>query len=826
MNNNKNKIYSGKYLDKIAFPLGGLGAGMVCVQGTGAITNMSVRHLPNLGVLSVEQVIFASLCVKNKKGNVARVLEGPVPTWKIMGTRDSHSGAWRQSWGLPRCESAEFEERFPFAVIRMRDEALAVEIEVTAWSPFTPGETDDSCMPVAALEYRFRSLLKEPVEAVFGFHSQNWMPGGIPGKEVQLLAKDGFMLQSQGSKERPEDKGAFCVACDAANVVVNPTWFRSGLWDTRSILWKEIVAGDMAVRDLAEAKTPSGGGSVYAPLNLEPGVWSESARVRMAWHVPQSSLRVHPDDKTNVDDPTGRKKEKYKPWYATQFKDVKAVDEWWRTNYIDLRDRSLQFGDCLRESTLPDEVIEAISANLTILKSPTVLRQADGRFWAWEGCCDDTGSCYGSCTHVWNYAQALAHLFPDLERGLRVTEFQDNQDVKGHQNFRAALPIGPAMDHDSHAAADGQLGGIIKVYRDWRISGDTEWLRQLWPQIKNSLNYCIETWDPEHRGALFEPHHNTYDIEFWGPNGMCTSIYLAALRAGILMATEFGEDTSLWETLYTAGRQYLETELYNGEYFFQKVIWKGLRAGDPGKSNSMWDSGYSKEALDLLEKEGPKHQYGKGCLSDGIIGSWFAACAGLEDIVDSKKVLSHLKSVHQYNLNHDFRTHVNPQRPGFALGEDGGLLLCSWPKGGELSLPFIYSQEVWTGIEYQVASHLIMLGAIDEGLEIVRMTRSRYDGHVRNPFDEYECGHWYARALASYALLQAFSGARYDGLTKTLHLSPPKKGDYACFFATEGGYGLVGIREGEPFVDVRHGQIDVQNIEYLTADTKYSIVDI
>ncbi len=154
--------------------------------------------------------------------------------------------------------------------------------------------------------------------------------------------------------------------------------------------------------------------------------------------------------------------------------------------------------------------------------------------------------------------------------------------------------------------------------------------------------------------------------------------------------------------------------------------------------------------MDLLEREGPKYQYGRGCLSDGVLGCFLGAVCGLqEDLLDPARVASHLRAVHDYNLRHDLSDHANPQRPSYALNSESGLLLCSWPKGGELSLPFVYSNEVWTGIEYQVASHLIHMGLVDEGLEVVRAARSRYDGRVRNPFNEFECGHWYARALVA-----------------------------------------------------------------------------
>ncbi len=142
------------------------------------------------------------------------------------------------------------------------------------------------------------------------------------------------------------------------------------------------------------------------------------------------------------------------------------------------------------------------------------------------------------------------------------------------------------------------------------------------------------------------------------------------------------------------------------------------------------------------------------------------------------------------------------------------MLLCTWPKGGELSLPFVYSNEVWTGIEYQVASHLLLMGLVKEGLDVVQTARDRYDGRVRNPFNEYECGHWYARAMSSYGLLQGLSGARYDAVEKTLYLNPSIKGDFRCFLSTATGYGTVGVKRGKPFLEVKAGSIPVNEIKF------------
>ena len=183
-------------------------------------------------------------------------------------------------------------------------------------------------------------------------------------------------------------------------------------------------------------------------------------------------------------------------------------------------------------------------------------------------------------------------------------------------------------------------------------------------------------------------------------------------------------------------------------------------------------------------------------------------------VLDRAKVRSHLLSVYRHNFKSDLSGFANPQRPSYACGNEGGLLLCTWPKGGEPSLPFVYSNEVWTGIEYQVASHLIRMGMVNQGLEIVRTCRDRYDGQVRNPFNEYECGHWYARAMSSYALLSALGGARYDAVEKVLHLEPGIKGDYRCFLSTATGYGTVGIRKGKPFYESKSGSLDIRSIVY------------
>jgi len=754
-----------------------------------------------------EPATFAAICVKGKK-NVARVLEGPVPGWKLFGQPGSGNGARSTALGLPRFREAAFRVRFPFATVTLADPDVPVEVEITGWSPFEPGDADNASLPAAALEYRVTNKTGRTLDTVFSWSARNFMTVGQNANAVKA-ASGGFVLSCTAPKERGWEEGAFSATVSEPAVQVNHAWFRGRWWDPLTMAWKDIASGACYDRPPVTEGGASPGATLFVPFTLAPRA-AKTITLRLAWHVAETNLRVGKDARTapGAQDAAAA----YKPWYAGRFANIEEVTAHWREHYDNLRANSQRFSDCFYDSTLPPEVLDAVAANLTILKSPTVLRQADGRFWGWEGCRDDVGCCAGSCTHVWNYAQSVPHLFPALERTLRETEFGPSQDESGHQTFRSALPIRPVA-HDFHAAADGQLGGIMKVFRDWRIGGDTEWLRRLWPHVKTSLNYCIETWDPGHKGWLEEPHHNTYDIEFWGPDGMCTSFYLGALKAAALMGRALGDGVSSYDDLLQKGLRRMETELFDGEYFFQKVEWKNLRAKNPLEVKSMVGE-YSPEARLLLEQEGPKYQYGAGCLADGVLGDWLAMVCGVGQVLDAKKTASHLKAIHKYNLKHDLTAHPNPQRPSYACGAEGGLLICTWPKGGELSLPFVYSNEVWTGIEYQVAAHLMLMGLVDGGLEIVRVARDRYDGRVRNPFNEYECGHWYARAMSSYALLQGLSGARYDAVEKILHLQPNVKGDFRCFLSTATGYGLVGVKRGKPFLDVKAGNIELKEIKF------------
>lgn len=799
-----NGPYTGRHLDRIAFPVGGIGAGMVCFEGTGSVSQVSVYNEPNLvdGPL-----MFAAVWVKDaEKG--AKVLEGPVPDWRIFGVPRKSLGASRSGIGLPRFDHAEFVARFPFASLRLQDEDVPLEVMVTAWSPFIPSDEDNSSLPCGGLEYTFENRADTLVEGVFSYNSTNFMKK--PGCVNRIVSfENGFVLSNDGGSANPHLNGDFAIFTDEPSAVIDHCWYRGGHFDSETMIWNNVKRGTLRPVPPVEKNAP--GASLSIPFTLLPGQ-KRTFRVMFAWYVPESEVRSGKDlpteNASGLTTATEDVVSYHRPWYSGRFANIGEVGNYFRTHYDTLRTTSALFRDTFFESTLPDAVLEAVSANLSLMKTPTILRQRDGRLWGWEGCRELVGCCAGTSTHVWNYAQAIPHLFPRLERTLRETEFKENQNPDGRQIFRAGLPIRPVL-HDYYAAADGQLGGIMKFYRDWRISGDDEWMKLWYPSVKQSMDFCIAFWDPERTGILQEPQHNTFDINFLGPNGMCSSFYLGALKAMIALGDYVGDDTGEYAALLERGVTAMESELFNGEYFIQKIPHGNsertlLQSAKPGTYP---------ELVELLQKEGPRYQYGDGCLANGVAGTWLAAMCGIDEpIVNPDKVKSHYEAVFRYNFFDDLSDHANPQRPAFAMKNDGGLVLCTWPKSERPSLPFSYSDEIWTGIEYQVASHMIRLGQVEEGLKIVSTTRKRYDGAVRNPFDEFECGHFYARAMSSYALLQGLTGVRYDAVEKTLFIDSRMGDNFTSFFAAEDAWGHVGLRKGKPFVDLKYGELEIARV--------------
>ncbi len=275
-----------------------------------------------------------------------------------------------------------------------------------------------------------------------------------------------------------------------------------------------------------EAASRDAVGALCLQRTIESGDKADYTFV-LAWHFPNRTPR-----RCGWTAPKGEEDTVIGNHYATRFSNAWEAAEYAAKNLDQLEKYTLRFAAALRESTLPGAVKDAASANLSTLVTTTCFRTADGEFHGFEGVNDNLGCCFGNCTHVWNYETVTAHLFPTLARSLRRAAFGYSMDDAGAMHFRQLLPDG--KQRSGFAAADGQMGQIIHAYLDWRLSGDNEWLSAMWPRVKKALEFAWVPggWDANRDGVMEGVQHNTYDVEFYGPNPQCGIYYLGALRAG------------------------------------------------------------------------------------------------------------------------------------------------------------------------------------------------------------------------------------------------------------------------------------------------------
>ena len=526
----------------------------------------------------------------------------------------------------------------------------------------------------------------------------------------------------------------------------------------------------------------------------------------LCWHFPNRTAQVCGWDTGNKENP-GR----VGNHYATKFKDAWAVAQAVASQLQELEADTVRFVRAFCDSTLPQAVKEAALNNLSTLRSQTCFRTADANFYGFEGCSDKAGCCYGSCTHVWNYEHASGFLFPALAQAMRRVEFfwPSTRD-DGLMSFRTRLPLGEAPPSNM-AAADGQMGTIMRLYREWQFSGDEALLRELWPKARKAMEFAWlpGSWDADQDGVMEGVQHNTYDVEFFGPNPMMGALYLGALRACEEMGRAVGEAEFARQCrgLFERGSKWIDANLWNGEYYVQKV--RGLRPGEKPLAGLAVGMG----AKDLSD---PDFQVGEGCLVDQLLGQYMAHVMGLGYVLDPKRVRKTLASLFKHNFRRGMYNHWNTMRT-YAINDESALLICTWPRGGRPKVPFPYFSEVMTGFEYQAAVHMIYEGLMKEGLEVIAAIRARYDGERRSPWDEAECGHHYARAMASWAAIPALSGFLYRGSGKELTIAPriePKA--FRGFWSTGTAWGelrqKLGKAGGTLEIDVISGELPVASL--------------
>ena len=532
---------------------------------------------------------------------------------------------------------------------------------------------------------------------------------------------------------------------------------------------------DSGLARTGEAKTPLGGylcGAAGQQFELAPGA-TKTVTFVITWHFANRP-------------PNGQ-------YYASRFSDASGVAQFVTQNLERLAGQTRLWVETYYDSTLPYWLLDRIHSTVSTLATSTCEIWKNGRFWAYEG----VRCCHGTCGHVWNYEHALARLFPQLERTVR--EMQDFNPEAGYVEesgmirFRGNWP--------DFWCGDAQTGYILKAYREHQTSAESAFLERNWKHIRKALQFLLVQ-DGDQDGLIEGQQHNTYDINFFGPNPMIGTLYLGALRAGEEMARELqdNEFASQCHKVYDSGRKLFMQRLFNDEYFIQIVD---------------------------LQKH-PKHQHGDGCLSDQLFGQGWAHQIGLGYVLPKASVRKTLESIWKFNWapNIAAQNKEHPPQRWFAYPGEAGLFTCTWPKSKHLGPESVlYRDEVWTGIEYQVAGHMAWEGLLTEALAICRGVHDRYHPAKHNPWNEIECGDHYARGMASWGLLIGLSGFEYHGPRQHIGMAPRMTpANYRGAFTAAEGWGTISqtrAADGQQNqFAVRWGKLPVQSLAVEIPDSR------
>jgi uncharacterized protein (DUF608 family) len=777
--------FTGEQLRTIGMPCGGIAAGQLYVRGDGTLAGWWIaNNAYNTGYGAADKMNFNTalgpwkVCYQTftppsyiDQGFIIQVGNEPARRLDKDGFHD-----------------IEFTGEYPIAFFEYEDRAkpLPVGVRLEVYSPFIPLDARESATPATILAYTITNNSRSPQTVGLSGIMQN-MVGLDARKECS-----GGMCRNRIKR----DTGMVSLVMDLVDTDLPANHPHNGNVSLTLLSGKfpgdkiQAVAGgegrieqgqDVPGRDSLEGKRPLGeyyAGSVGGQVTIPPGQ-SRQMTFLLTWYFPNRPKYIDVD----WNQPLSAKGEIIGNNYANWFGSSTDVARWLRDNLPRLHRETMNFHDAYYSgSTIPYWLKRRILMPMSTLATETCQWWGNGKFWAWEG----VGSCVGTCTHVWNYEQGMAHLFPELERNVREqtdlsVSFQPNGSILARNGGGGVM-------------IDGDAGTMLKAWREYQLSRDSLFLTRNWEHLKRAARYLIRV-DSNADGLIETVQPNTYDIEFYGANTYVGSLYLGALRATEKMALLM-HDTALADScgqIAERGSENSSKRLFNGEYFIQDV--------DPALH--------------------PNAQYGKGCLSDQVFGQTWADLYGLGDLYPKEEIRSALRSVWKYNWAPDIsvQTRHHKAERDYADPGEAGLLVCTWPHDphpGERGVR--YRDEVWTGIEYQVATQMIYEGMINEALSVLKGLDDRYQPEKHNPWNEVECGDHYARAMSSWGVLLALEGFTYDGPIGVIGLAPKIGAEkFQGFFSGAEGWGVLAQRRTDSLqvdsIHVCYGKLAIREVQ-------------
>ena len=817
----------------LAMPLGGIGTGNLAICADGGLRQWQLHNIGNhAGALPGS---FFALRVSRWEPPLDEVRILQAPPRDSTGTplvSDDVVPDWQRDL-LSRCPGVArttFCGTYPIARVRYLDPAVPLGVTLEAFNPLVPLDVDVSSIPAAFFTFRLINDGDHPLHGTLGATVQNavgWdgitpidgvVAPGYGGNTNRLLRREGWTSVVLENGALPDDAagaGQMVLAADDPHAAALLRWRHADEFVTflrsralasgapRLALAAGVADPQRHAPQSATVASPAGSTwntGLGVPFLLQPGQ-QRLIRIALTWYFPNRYVNF---EQFGPDRPEwGRSRFWLGNHYATRYGDAQDVFERVRRDWSALREATGAWTGTLAGSGLDDAAVTHFAAQLATVRSPTCFRGADGRFFAFEGVLGAStvmwsgssgGSCPLNCTHVWNYAQALAAAFPELERSMRETELEIMQAPDGYIPHRVIAPTylrqlwGEPIGGPDQPALDGMLGTILKAYREYRGGAGIDWLRRYWPNLTRLLRHVDRTWNVDGTGMLSGVQPSTHDIDLTGRNPLMGTLWLAALRAAEEMAllVDDADAGATYRATFSQASEAYDAALFTGEYYAQRLL--------PGDNTD--------------------YQWGDGCLTDQLIGQWWAHQLDLGYLLPAEHVRTALAAVVRHNLRRGFGDPRDFNRPYrvFADGDDAGLLLCTWPRGGRPAVPIRYADEVWTGSEYQVAAHCWREGLQHEGRAVLDGVWARYDGRRRNPFNEIECGDHYARSLAGWSALEALAGFAHDGPAGAYTLRRPGVPSTSVPFLARSGWGLWSQQGDELVMACTGGRLDVHRL--------------
>jgi uncharacterized protein (DUF608 family) len=787
-------------LKYIGMPVGGLHAGTVYVGGDGRLWLWQIYNESFEGVhegidpkevnwndgISLRKIRSrdGSAYVEPSIANNRRVLE------QGFAVKISYEGKTIiKELNEDHWDEVSFQGSYPVATITYSSKDFPLEIQLNVYSPFIPLEAEESALPATILRVGVVNTSKKPIDiSLLG-----WMENGVnkltakenagQRKNTLFTTKDStgiFFSSDSNIKEIQEagDSGSMCFLLHGINGKAQVS-FNGWPIDARHF--------DSSQDSSATAEFPD---KLVGAIGTETKLLSGqrySADYSVSWHFNNPNPKLK---KIVKDAERGYR-------YGVKFRDAKEVSTFIHTNFKELSSVTELWANTWKDSTLPHWFLERTFVNIGTLATANTYRFADGRFWSWEG----VGACAGTCTHVWQYAQAMARIFPELERGLRE---RVDLGVGFIEESGAILFRG---ENETRPAIDGQAGTILRFYREHQMSKDNRFLDANWPKIKKAVQFMLAQ-DKNGDGMTDTPMENTLDAVWEGEIAWIVGLCIAAAKAAQMMAEEINDISfaKICETYVSDGKRNMEKELFNGEYFIHRP-----------------------DAVQGRRKLGSYNT----CHIDQVYGQSWTFQVGLPRILDKEKTVAALKALWKYNFTMDVGPYIKTHTGGrpYALPGEGGMVMNTNPHnetkpfGEDVSWQLGYFHECMSGFEHQVAAHFMAEGMLDESLVLTRAIHDRHHAAKRNPFNEIECSDHYARAMASYGTFITACGFEHHGPKGYIGFAPKwNKENFKAPFTTAAGWGTYSQRKTDlkqvHHFELKYGELALQKIALEKLDGK------